>query len=184
VTLVGEHGWEERHPPQGLIQRPLPAGAEAALARAAEQAIALGLGPHLEPKRSALMFHARGMPRAEAEANERALSARWRPLAQDCGLRLLMADGGIELACTERTKGTAVHDLLAAAEPDVYPVYVGDDSTDEDAFRAIAGNGLGILVAEEPRPSLATARLPSIEAVADFLETWFHVVDIPGSTAP
>jgi trehalose 6-phosphate phosphatase len=50
------------------------------------------------------------------------------------------------------------------------PLYVGDDVTDEDAFRAIAGRGLGILVAEEPRETAATYCLRDPEEVRQFLE--------------
>lgn len=35
------------------------------------------------------------------------------------------------------------------------PIYIGDDTTDEDAFRALKGKGFGILVSETPRPSEA-----------------------------
>ena len=46
-------------------------------------------------------------------------------------------------------KGKAVLYLLKALDldrNDVVPVYLGDDITDEDAFRALTGKGLGILV--------------------------------------
>ena len=33
----------------------------------------------------------------------------------------------------------------------VRPIYIGDDRTDEDAFRALEQRGIGILVSEEPR---------------------------------
>jgi hypothetical protein len=49
-------------------------------------------------------------------------------------------------------------------------VYVGDDTTDEDAFRALAGTGIGILVAHEPRPTAALYGLEDPREVSVFLE--------------
>jgi len=54
---------------------------------------------------------------------------------------------------------------------DVYPIYLGDDVTDEDAFGVLAdGEGTGILVAREAQSSAAEFRLPDTDAVADFLQ--------------
>ncbi len=38
---------------------------------------------------------------------------------------------------------------------DVLPLYIGDDITDEDAFAALRGRGIGILVADLDDPELA-----------------------------
>lgn len=46
-------------------------------------------------------------------------------------------------------KGKAVEyllDALGLGGPDVLPVYIGDDVSDEDAFAALAGRGLGVIV--------------------------------------
>ncbi|MEW6459406.1 MAG: trehalose-phosphatase [Bacillota bacterium] len=65
------------------------------------------------------------------------------------------------------SKGTAVKILLAAC-PDALPVYIGDDVTDEDAFRALSGRGLTILVADARRATTARRRLTR-PAVLDLL---------------
>ena len=49
-------------------------------------------------------------------------------------------------------------------------LYIGDDVTDEDAFRAIAGDGIGILVSDTHRETAATYRLNDPEEVRVFLE--------------
>ena len=77
-------------------------------------------------------------------------------------------------------KGRAVEHLLDVLDlrgPDVLPVYLGDDVTDEDAFRApsIAHGGLGVLVidpADAPeRETAASAVLPDVDGVARFLDS-------------
>ena len=69
-------------------------------------------------------------------------------------------------------KGKAVLWLLEELgldRPDVLPVYIGDDETDEDAFAALAGRGIGILVADAPQKTHAEYRLTSPDAVGLFL---------------
>jgi trehalose 6-phosphate phosphatase len=49
------------------------------------------------------------------------------------------------------------------------PIYIGDDRTDEDAFRALEQRGIGILVSEEPRPTAANYSLRNPTEVERFL---------------
>jgi trehalose 6-phosphate phosphatase len=51
----------------------------------------------------------------------------------------------------------------------VRPIYIGDDSTDEDAFRAIEQRGVGILVSEQSRPTAARYSLKNSDEVERFL---------------
>ncbi len=70
-------------------------------------------------------------------------------------------------------KGKAVNWLLEALEldrPDVLSFYFGDDLTDEDAFRALKGKGIGILVADAPQETSAAYVLRDVEEVKLFLE--------------
>lgn len=69
-------------------------------------------------------------------------------------------------------KGKAVLSLLKMLDlggPQVLPFYLGDDTTDEDAFRALQGKGLGIFVGEAVRESAAAYRLKDCEDVREFL---------------
>ena len=69
-------------------------------------------------------------------------------------------------------KGKAVLWLLDALElnrSDVVPFYVGDDVTDQDAFRALEGRGISILVTEEPKPTCADYLLRDTNEVRMFL---------------
>lgn len=50
------------------------------------------------------------------------------------------------------------------------PLYIGDDTTDEDAFHAIERYGISIVVSDENRPTAARYRLENPEETAKFLE--------------
>jgi alpha,alpha-trehalase len=70
-------------------------------------------------------------------------------------------------------KGRAVEWLLTALEmdaPDVLPIYAGDDLTDEDAFRRLAGRGIGLFVGEPPATTAAHYRLADTGETGRFLE--------------
>lgn len=49
------------------------------------------------------------------------------------------------------------------------PIYLGDDTTDEDAFRALSGRGISIFVGR-PKGSLARYYLKNTKEVTDFLK--------------
>lgn len=66
-------------------------------------------------------------------------------------------------------KGKAVHwiteKLQEIDQVDYFPVYMGDDITDEDAFKSISQHGLGILVGEHDQPSAAHCQLRDVSEV-------------------
>ena len=69
-------------------------------------------------------------------------------------------------------KGKAVLYLLEALgldREDVVPMYLGDDVTDEDAFEALEGRGIGIFVGRADDPELA-GRSTSADYVLDEIE--------------
>jgi trehalose-phosphatase len=77
-------------------------------------------------------------------------------------------------------KGKAVLYLLDALDLErdaVVPFYVGDDITDEHAFEALSGRGIGVFVgrADDPevggRTTAADFVLDSTEEVERFLDT-------------
>lgn len=70
-------------------------------------------------------------------------------------------------------KGKAVEWVMHALDrdhDDVLPVFVGDDLTDEDAFAALEGRGLGIVVvSDSERDSRADYAVPEVPDVAALL---------------
>lgn len=71
-------------------------------------------------------------------------------------------------------KGKAVKWIMEQlglwSDPGVLPLYLGDDSTDEDAFKMLKGKGVGVIVGSHEQPSIADYRLHSVEEVKQFLD--------------
>jgi trehalose-phosphatase len=173
LAYAGSHGMEIRGP--GGVGLELPAARRAlpALDRA-ERELRVALeridGAHVERKRFAISAHYRNVEAGSVEevrGRVVEVAARHRPLRLGHGKKVLELQPAVPW-----DKGRAVEWLLtelALDGPGVAPVYLGDDLTDEDGFRAVAERGLGILVAEEERPTLARWRLRGTAEVAAFL---------------
>jgi trehalose 6-phosphate phosphatase len=144
-------------------------------------------GGLIEEKPNAIAMHWRGVPLARAKIIERGTRVLFEPLAQMDGLSLLEFEAGLELRAG-RDKGAAVTAILeetAGPNPHrdahraAYPAaFLGDDLTDEAAFRAIKnygsseGYGLGILVRNQLRPTAADIWLRPPGELRDFLKRW------------
>lgn len=77
-------------------------------------------------------------------------------------------------------KGKAVIWLLEALDlggPEVTPFYLGDDLTDEDAFAALKGRGIGVLVSDKPLPTAADYRLRDPDEVHSFLKDLCEIAE-------
>ncbi|SOB80859.1 trehalose 6-phosphatase [Sphingomonas guangdongensis] len=164
VAVVGSHGAETRAAGGALVVPDRP-DALAAAERALVDHFADRGGVVIERKSLGVAVHYRHQPEAEAEAND--LVARY------AGRAGLVAQPGkmmAELRLGGADKGSAIAALLqqppfAAGRP----VFLGDDVTDEDGFRAVAAaGGAGVLVGEA-RATAATHRLDGVAAVRRWL---------------
>jgi len=173
VEIFGCHGAERLSPEGALVRASLESAWGKALGDASYWAKAQGLGHLVEAKHGCLALHVRGMtpPRA-AQVLEEAALALGR-FAQAASAEVLPFDGGMEMRCKACNKRHAVEMLLAEESThygtDLYPAYLGDDLTDEDAFSALGGKGLALLVARKGRPSLASHLLRTPSELLEFL---------------
>lgn len=135
------------------------------------------LGVRIEHKWNAVVVHWRGMSAQSAQASRRRVLEIFRPFATTTGVKLLPFDGGLELRAG-RNKGDAVRIILDEISGNTPVAYLGDDATDEDAFRTLAGRGLGVLVRREWRPSAAQAWLRPPAQLREFLATWLRVTQL------
>ena len=71
-----------------------------------------------------------------------------------------------------QNKGLAIKELLAEIAPDDLIAYLGDDLTDEEAFTALDGRGLKVLVRHEFRPTHADVQIAPPEELLQFLDRW------------
>ncbi len=98
------------------------------------------LGGLFEDKENGAVMHWRGASAQQARLIEERTRALFEPLARMEGLALLEFEAGLELR-VGRDKGGAVEAILREAGPGSPAAYLGDDITDEAAFRAV--NKLG-----------------------------------------
>ena len=166
------HGWEHRGPGGNIRKFPLPEAAARGLDLARGSIREQGLEAASESKPGSIGLHWRGEPARIAEERERAARKAWSPIAEAHGLELRPFDGGIELRAPGRDKGAAVREILSEAPPGTAAAYLGDDLTDEDAFRALPEGALGVLVRDELRPTDAGAWVRPPEGLLDFLDRW------------
>jgi len=168
----GAHGLE-RLTPDGRLERiPLKDGVNKGLKAALERAQETGYGQRLEQKYGCLALHWRGMDPAEIRAIEKATERRWSMLANGSGLELRRFDGGLELRAAGHGKGDVVRAVLSEEEGDAVAACLGDDMTDEDAFRAVKGRGVALLVRPEWRQTEADAWIRPPDELLEFLHHW------------
>ncbi|MFH1767529.1 MAG: trehalose-phosphatase, partial [Candidatus Omnitrophota bacterium] len=95
-------------------------------------------------------------------------------VANDAALRLMYGKKVFEIMpAIDWDKGKAMRWVMRALNidwPDATVIYIGDDTTDEDAFRFLRGRGVGILVSDRPRASAADFRLSGVDEVKKFFE--------------
>lgn len=174
IHYAGSHGFEIRAPngahyehPKGVEALPTLDAAERAL-RAVLRSVD---GALVERKRFSIAAHYRLVRAPDVPKVEDAVDG---VLRENADLRKGHGKKVFELRPNVNwDKGAAVNWLLQALNldrPDVLALYVGDDETDEDAFRALADRGLGIAVLDRPRPTAAHYCLRDPAEVRIFLE--------------
>ncbi len=173
LTYAGSHGFDIAGP---TLRRKVGEGIPERIADASERLRRRlhGIpGVLVEPKRFSVAVHFRLADPADLPRIESAVDAVRAELPD---LRKVHGKKVFELRPDlDWDKGTALLWLLKRLHPGsensaIIPLYLGDDLTDEDAFRAIADRGISILVAAEPRETAAAYSLRNPEEVRIFLE--------------
>ncbi len=173
----GSHGLERLHP-DGRYEMPeIQGDVLACLERVAAELEFRGLRQVTEMKPAAIAVHWRWLPSSKLEEVK---ATAYRVLSRGTGnpaLRLELFDGGLELRIRGPNKGDAVRTIVSEMDSDVPVAYLGDDVTDEDAFRALCGKGLSVLVTPKYRFSAAQIWLKPPDDLIRFLHDWLSACE-------
>jgi trehalose-phosphatase len=171
ITYVGNHGLEMENP-AGVHQKKLSPQRQEELGQIRkhlETRLNSIPGIYFEDKGPILALHHRNAPRGSGSrvqtAVEEALAGSANRWQISTGKKIFEIHPRIEF-----DKGKTVRELLdrsPGARP--FPVYLGDDRSDEDAFLAIRDRGISIFVGREPGSSAASFFLQDPAEVLDFL---------------
>jgi trehalose 6-phosphate phosphatase len=179
IVCAGSHGCDIDAPEAlgGRIQHGLADVDDLAAARAAlTRAVAAIPGAWVEHKTFAVTVHYRqtppdDVPRVVAAFDE--VAAVFPGLRKATGKMVLeLRPGGI--ACYD--KGKVLLWLLERLEKTAgkcVPVYIGGDVTDEDAFRAIAGRGVGVRIGDLHDVTAADYVLADVGEVLELFRALF-----------
>jgi trehalose-phosphatase len=170
--IWGSHGWERLRADGSHEIAKFDVRALRGLAEADRWMEQEGLAKRCEHKPGCLALHWRGLASKKIKEIRSKAMTKWTLLTQDTGLTLSEFDGGLELRVPGRNKGYAVQTILAEMDTGAIAAYLGDDITDEDAFKAIKGRGLGILVRKEYRQTAADLWLRPPKELMEFLSLW------------
>lgn len=171
--IWGAHGLERLLPDGTFITGRIDRRTAHAIDDAVAWARAEGLADRVERKPGGIALHWRGMhPDAADDLAQRARLALL-PLTRVSRLSFTEFDGGVELRVRNCNKGHVVEQI--ARETNGAPMaYLGDDRTDEDAFRSLQGRGLSVLVRQELRPTSAESWLRPPDELVEFLASWLR----------
>jgi trehalose 6-phosphate phosphatase len=146
-----------------------------ALAEAEVDLDAAGLRENIEVKMVGVAVHWRGLDPSETHRVRTKAHEVLEPLSRSVSdLVLAEFDEGLELRLQSANKAHALHRLLRVLEEDVPIAYLGDDATDEDAFRILNGRGLTVFVGTRYKFTSAQMWLKPPSELIAFLEAWIR----------
>jgi alpha,alpha-trehalase len=170
----GSHGFEIVGPRGQFVDNERGVGFLNALddaERELRSAVGGTRGALVERKRFALAVHYRLVAPADLPPLEEAFD---RTAKAHPGLRRTTGKMVLELRPDlDWDKGDAVLSIMERMRSHndrIVPLYIGDDLTDEDAFRAIRGRGISIVVSDRARPTAADYVLSDVAGVQVFLD--------------
>jgi len=169
--IWGSHGLEQLTPDGIYSKTPIECRITEGL-KAYEDALRLNnLLKYCEMKASSIAVHWRGCSTSEINdinTNIEVISSR----IKNEDILLYDFDGGKEIRIRAVNKGVAVNKVLSDSTGQCVAAYLGDDLTDEDAFKQLGQRGLKVLVRKVLRNTLADIWLEPPDELIRFLKKW------------
>ena len=165
LVYAGNHGLEIRG--LGLDYRHPDADAASRTISQASHDLEIRLagvpGAFVENKTYTLTTHFRQTPPYYHDLVVSAFDDITHPLVQSGSCHVTEAKMALELRPSiDWNKGRALTLIRSRLSPESFPIYMGDDATDEDAFGAVrSAGGVAVFVGATGLPTCATWRLPS-----------------------
>lgn len=172
LFLVGCHGAEFQYPngERGqLLDAEELAPALKQIGQIAEKCVGGKKGYLFESKKYTFALHYRLADRESRTQLMTDFKLAIQPLLNEYNLALLAGKMVLEIHSPVVNKGNIVEFLMGHYNK-YYPVYIGDDTTDEDAFKIIQGKGTGVLVACSDQNTAASVRLQEPKDVVQLLQ--------------
>lgn len=170
--IWGSHGMERLKADGSYEKAELDSATAEGLQNARKWVDEMNLHAHFEHKPGAVALHWRGLPQKQIVVIREKGEENWSKLCRGTSLTLKAFDGGMELRAAGKNKGDAVKTILSEMGEGVTAAYLGDDYTDEDAFKAIADKGAAILVRKKFRETAADLWLVPPKELLEFLANW------------
>ncbi|MEM7442523.1 MAG: trehalose-phosphatase [Pseudomonadota bacterium] len=170
LAAAGQHGLEQRNADGKITRHRVDSGLMAGIASRLSEFASTHPGIQVEDKGLTVALHYRNAPSAEHQAR------LWvKETMRDADGELSLHDGKmvLEIKPNGIDKGTAVRDLMT--RPPFFarsPIYIGDDVTDEDGFRAANSLGGTSILVGERETTEARFRIDSIHNTLTLL-AWF-----------
>lgn len=181
LELYGSHGREHRSLNGVYATADVNPQVQGALDQAAAVLEEAGYRGALERKAGSLAVHWRNLSAVEQTKLAGVAHGVFDEQARVSGVAVLPFESGVELRASDQTKAHAVERLLADLDSGeqgdpggAVTAYMGDDTTDEDAFAALGTRGTSLLVREEPRASQAQFWLRPPAQLIGFLDDWLR----------
>ncbi len=176
VEIWGSHGREHLTADGVYTSANLAPVQQTALDQLVASLQSAGFAAQVERKPASVAAHWRTLDTTSASHVEQIVRESYRISGERAGLQLLVFTGGIEMRSDTIHKGHAALHMLMQC-PTATAAYLGDDYTDEDAFAALRGRGLTVLVRDEPRPSQAVYWLRPPAELLVFLDMWIAAAE-------
>lgn len=182
MILVGLHGRETRAPNGETYSETIDRETMSQLDSIYHKAILLGthldveddIPDLVEKKMASVAVHTRGIPADVAREWIEGVENVWQSMANE-QIERLEFKGGVEFRVKGKNKGDAFRDILKEFESCDLVVYIGDDTTDEDAFRVLPANGIGVRVGQ-CADTAAEYGIEDCGGVLEFLRRWNDTV--------